>query len=425
MIYFLYYCERFYFYLQKFIAFRIINGIAIILMNLLPSNQHMSLKQLNVALFIFLFALGNVSIAQQGIYYEDTYAGDVSVCAWNSISLHEYPGRNTARVGKILFTEELEHLGREAFVRGENHNYIFVRTGDGNEGWVNENLLVKNGGVVTLVEDAPVYTKLKTSSSRTDKVFSAGEIVIMSDFKDGWVYLTSKEKKKSGWVKGYEAISAESSDIEIASLMADALALKDAGERKEALTKIGATRGFLSSDMALVVKKAIADQDRKQTRTLTEGEEFLTRTKTEDYQDYLGGEDIFIDDGISMGDSRGSNVQKVSDQQNGYNSYKVEKVVDMNTGLTVERVIETGTIQPVKAKKPKSIYYAYHKELPIGSKVLLAIPGNRGFVQLEIVAKLKSTNPNMIGLGTEVLKAVYGESEAKKVPYATIAYPRN
>lgn len=105
-------------------------------------------------------------------------------------------------------------------------------------------------------------------------------------------------------------------------------------------------------------------------------------------------------------------------------AYQEREVVDMASGQAYIRVRETGTIQPVKAKKPASEYYAYHKSLPIGSKVLMAVPGTQMFIELEIIARLRSDNPHMIGLGGETIKAVFGEIAAKDVGSVSIEYPK-
>ncbi|MEL6132942.1 MAG: hypothetical protein AAFR59_06215, partial [Bacteroidota bacterium] len=106
--------------------------------------------------------------------------------------------------------------------------------------------------------------------------------------------------------------------------------------------------------------------------------------------------------------------------------YEIQNYIDLETNETVQIVRETGTIQPVKAKNPPNIYYAYHKTLPKGTKIRLEVPGASGkykWVELTVIDRLRSDNPNVVGLGKEVIQKVFKESQAKNVAAATILYP--
>lgn len=362
---------------------------------------------LPILLSFFLFHSG---FSQDGIFYEDTYAGDFSICAWNSVILHEYPGRSSRQIGVVLYTEELEHLGKEAFVRGENHNYVWVITRDGSRGWVDDGFLVKNGGVVVMLDNAAIYDKPSTVSARTTQFFRAGEIVILSDFNDGWIRLTGEYKEKTGWVQGYDRISVEESDLEVASVISAAMQIRNLSQRREELKKISSSRGFVTPEMAKVVDMAInSTYETKPPVTTPDPRPNNTWNNTDPWR---GGEDVLIDD---------PNTNIASGNNSGI---LVKDVIDMQTGRSYQRIYETGSIQPVKNKKAKDIYYAYHKSLPIGSKVLLQVPGTDYTVQLEVIARLREDNPNVIGLGQEVIEKVFGVSQAKNAPPATISYPK-
>ena len=59
----------------------------------------------------------------------------------------------------------------------------------------------------------------------------------------------------------------------------------------------------------------------------------------------------------------------------------------------------------------------------VGESILLEVPGTGSFVQLEVIAKLRGDNPNVVGLGGEVIKKVFGQTTAKAIGRATIIYP--
>ena len=389
----------------------------------------MIVKKLFPVLFIYCLLWSGDIFAQYSVIYEDTDPDETSICAWAKVDLAKSPGQHAQRIGSVYYTEEVQHLGREAFVRGENQNYVWIKAGDGSEGWINDEYLVKGGGTVVVLSDAPVYEKLKTPHSVTPHFFRAGEIAILTEFSDGWVKLTGQEKSKMGWIEGYSNLSVEDYDIEAAALLAEAFSLDDAENRRNEIRKIRNGRSYVSDEM-----KRVLDQAFNRTYGNTSEDVFDPNDPyyVDDVPFYTNdsGEDEFakdsypIDDLSSGGGSFNDDLGIGSAGSSNRFGFFEREVVDMESGQSYIRVTERGSIQPVKAKRPKSIYYAYHKSLPIGSTVLLEVPGTGKYIQLEIVARLKSNNKHMIGLGSEVIKAVYGETQAKNVPSASISYPK-
>ncbi|MEL7532577.1 MAG: SH3 domain-containing protein [Bacteroidota bacterium] len=365
---------------------------------------------------------------EDGVIYERTEAKGHSIVAYQNIRLYKKPGRGSEQSGTVLFTEELRHLGMEGYVKSDGHNYIYVKTSRGKKGWVQSNYVVQNGGVVVLTETMPIYETPNSRGTVTEGKFEAGEIVILDDFQNGWVHLTNKRKENIGWIQGYDKLSLESADIEAAALYAEALKIPEKERRKTALQTITQGRGQdISPEMALVIDDAIRATEPKPIYT----------NPNPDYKDdfvyYPNGEDGLSSDASNLGDfGENSNAGSINypsatplelPAEQKYNAY-VEKVVDRETGRYYNRVIETGGIQPVKAKKPANIYYCYHKTLPIGSTILLEVPGTGAYVQLEVIARLRADNANIVGLGGDLIKKVYGEISAKNVYAATIVYPQ-
>lgn len=393
----------------------------------------MNLKKHTVVYFIGFLLLSSFAFAQKRIIYDDfAPKGEYSVCAWDRAELYSDPGTNSDIISSIHFSEEVMHLGREAFVRsGENSNYIWVETEDGREGWVNDKFFVTGGGNVVLLKDKAIFEKPSTPNSISRYSFESGELAILTEFANGWVKLTGKQKRKMGWVEGYDAISTEDYDIETAALIDKALANERVEDRREELRTIRDGRSFISPQMREVVDKKLDQSYRAPKKQVTYPDEGDIYVDERDYR--ADGEDAFsnkgrgFDEGMDRGNYDRGNYDygrgNVTRSQQG--SYITEReVIDMKTGESYIRVEETGTIQPVKAKNPKNIYYAYHKYLPKGTIVLLEVPGTGSFVPLEIIAPLKSTNKHMIGLGPEVIKAVYGETQAKNISSASISYPK-
>jgi len=379
-------------------------------------------------LFIFhLFLVQGLSA--QTVYIEYTEdEGMTSVCAWESVRLFRRPGES-ALVGSVLFGEELTHVGQEALVKEEKRNYLLVKTAEGKIGWINEVFLVKDAGLVVVLERTRLYENPASFSSAKDDFFKAGELAILSNYQDDWIFLVGKEKSKSGWIKGYDILSVDPEDVAIASMLQKARAKESPEEQIASMRSIGQVRGFVESPLAPIIKNEISRISRRERDDRTEGERYLS--EAEEFRP--NGEDDLAKDIFDRGDSRGPNANELNrldrlaegsnviERRKDY-LLETQEVVDFASNRTLIRFRETGTIAPVKAKNPPNMYYAYHKDLAKGSKVLLEVPGTDSYVELTIIAPLRKDNPNMIGLGSEVLEAVYGESQAKNVPYATIIY---
>lgn len=363
---------------------------------------------------------------EDGVIYERTEAKGHSIVAYQNIRLYKKPGRGAEQKGTVLFTEELRHLGMEGYVKSDGHNYLYVKTSRGVKGWVQSNYVVQNGGVVVLTDNMSIYETPNSRGTVTEGKFYAGEIVILDDFQNGWVHLTNKRKEFSGWIQGYEKLSLEPADIEAAALYAEALKIPENERRKTALLTITQGRGQdISPDMALVIDDAVRATDPKPVYTNPNpsfNDDFVYYPNGEDgLSTDAGNFDGFADNNAPVNYPSATPLELPAEQK--YNAY-VEKVVDRETGRYYNRVIETGGIQPVKAKKSSSIYYCYHKTLPLGSTVLLEVPGTGAYVQLEVIARLRADNPNVIGLGGDLIKKVFGEISAKNVYAATVVYPQ-
>ena len=55
-------------------------------------------------------------------------------------------------------------------------------------------------------------------------------------------------------------------------------------------------------------------------------------------------------------------------------------------------------------------FYAYHKTLPLGTKVNLLLPENAGFIELEIVGRLNANSTAELGLSPDCVQLVKGAS---------------
>lgn len=66
-------------------------------------------------------------------------------------------------------------------------------------------------------------------------------------------------------------------------------------------------------------------------------------------------------------------------------------------------------------------FYAYHKTLPIGTKIKIGIPDNAGFVEVEVVGRMAKSQKAMIGLSPACVAIVAGNGNIAPV---SISYDR-
>ncbi|MEL6626832.1 MAG: hypothetical protein AAFQ92_14985, partial [Bacteroidota bacterium] len=278
------------------------------------------------SLAMLLALIGQVTQAQPVyIDHRDQEKGMTVVCVAPSATLRELPGEKNIALGQTFFGEEVTHEGQEALVKGENHNYILVRTQTGKIGWVDDRFLVKDAGVVVLTDDARLYESPGNYTTALGQFFYAGEIAILSSYENNWIKLIGRNKNKIGWIKGYEILSVEPTDLEIAKLLSDALDIADPTQRRLALENIGDTPGFNGSPLAGVVKEEVLLTAMPSHDQLSPGKKYL-QEGVDDF--FPNGEDDIADDIFGGIDDLGTIPE---DGNNNRPGYEVQDVIDRET----------------------------------------------------------------------------------------------
>ncbi len=334
---------------------------------------------------------------------------DRMICAWEGTDLRSAPGEKQPSTTKLAFGDEVELLGQRAYVISEARDYLEVKlTGKNTQGWVKESLIV-NGGLVVVLKTTEYFESYNNPLTVSDGAFfEAGELAILSDFvEDGeYIKLVGRNRGqgglKEGWIKGLERVSVRRNDLTIAGRIYEAQKTKDPRLQREALTRIRSLPEFQRSNMELALEHAIH-------RTYYPGD--ISYTPAKPSSSTKSG---------TTSTKRKKTTKKPA-MKKGDPNLVVEKVVDMDTGKYYNRITETGAIMEVNGpKRPKSIYWCYHKTRPINSEILLHVP-NGGVVAVTVVDRLRQNNPHVIGMGKKLLERVYGTRFAKK---ATFSYPQ-
>lgn len=307
-------------------------------------------------------------------------------CVWSESPVFSQPDKRSDIVAVMQFGEEATRLGEEAYVAHEKNNYLKVRGADGKVGWVNEFLFVAEGGAAVVLAEGRVYRRPNTISTVTMDLFLPGEIVILEDVAGQWVKLVSRDRQKTGWMEGLEKVSVEPGDIELATLMHRVDEEPSSVMRKTLLEELLALAGNSRTEMYDLIL-ARFEGETKNNRTLAQLGNVSSPGKTRSVEESRSGAE-----GVYR------------------STAGAQEVFDPTTQKMRTLITETGKVYEVLGpQNPRTIYFAYHKTLPIGSKIKLHFPDNSGFVELEIVNRLRKDNPAVIGLSRACLQTVFGK----------------
>jgi len=327
--------------------------------------------------------------------------GEVAVCVYPVAGMRLQAGKNAQYVEPIKYGQEVKLLGDTAYVPSEARVYIRIQSKSGKIGWVHRYLFEMHANQVVVTRNAQIYGSPGAITTITTAEFEAGELAAMSDFQEDWILLVGQKKEKKGWIKrsgGEEPISVSETDIAIAALMAAGLENPGIAGQVTALEAIQQQAGFNKSPMKSVVINKI------ETLVALENQQASSPA----YNQRLSNSGQQSSPPTETTSVLGSAGQRVMAS----NPNRAEEMVyDSNTGQNYVKVTEKGGVYVVKGpENVESIYFAYHKDLPKGAKILVNIPDNAGFVELEVINKLSKNRSQVIGLSEACLEAIYGES---------------
>lgn len=368
------------------------SSVVIILRQKIPSvvKNHLFLFSLLCGLSIPLF--GQAPTAKTELY-----------CAWESVSMKDGPGKSAKTIEVIRFGEIVRWSGESQYVADESRTYLKVLAVDNRVGWVHEYLFVKGIGLGVVLEGGLIYKRPQTVTTVTTDQFMPGDLVIVEGFSGNWIGLAGKRKAKKGWIEGKNKITMEDRDILLASLMMSVEAEKDPQKRKKQMELVYQQASQVGSPIASVVRSRSGNTRAANTPSL------LSSAGTQSSQNIE-----------STRPSR-ERPMPVVDEDNSNRYFR--SVKDPQTGQIHRETIETGGIYLVNGpSKGNSVYFAYHKSLPIGSTLRIQIPNTEGFVELKVISRLRRDNLAMVGLHPDCVQAIYGDYVPKEI---SIIYPQS
>jgi SH3-like domain-containing protein len=336
---------------------------------------------------------------------------ETAVCVWDAVGLRAEPGKNGRTLEIIYFGEEVFLMGEESYIPDEKRTYTQIRLKNGKLGWVHDYLLVKGASMVVVLEKARIYKSPDAATTVTDQVFEPGELVAMAHFQGDWVLLVGKKKAKSGWIKGVNKVSIKDNDLEIAALYTAAMKEEDLNKRAAKLRDLSNRPDFDKSPLAPMIRSevpaTVAQNTPPPKNPATALEDDFYRY---DFDDGTGKPKTvdptkpvtvtpFTTPPATLPPIFAGNIEK-------------EKVTDLNTGKEYWRISESGSVEQIyNPDAEPAIYYAYHKTLPKGTKILLKLPDNPGYVELVVIGNLARESAAVVGLSPECVRIVFGRMD--------------
>jgi hypothetical protein len=348
---------------------------------------------------------------------------ETAVCIYPVAGMRLQPGKNAQYLEPIYYGQAVRILNDTAYVPSEARVYMRVESESGKVGWVHRYLFELNATQVAVVRDAQIYGSPGAVTTITTAEFEAGEMAAMTQFQEDWILLVGKRRDKKGWVKrsgGPEPISVDDEDIAIASLMDKALEEQDVRQRISALEAIQEQPAFSNSKLQAILMKRIEKEVALANDAANEASQAAGVANAANTG---GGGNEFPSQPTYPGANQRISSSTVSafPQPSSTPGRSEEAVYDSNTGQNYTKVTEKGEIYLVKGPENKeNVFFAYHKNLPKGAKILVNVPDNPGFVELEVINKLSEKRPQVIGMTEACMKAIFGPEV--KNPQAEVIY---
>lgn len=196
---------------------------------------------------------------------ENVVSESPAVCVWDKLAVRDTPGDKGKWVTSISLGESLKYHGLDSVVGKKTYGKITLN--DGQQGWARTDLIVIEAKPAVVTNDTDIYTR-PDLLTKSDKKFSAMDIVAMKSSQDTWGEIRGKRSEGSwideGWVKTSN-LSFEPVDIATAKFASKAMKIKNEEAKLKALQDILENVDLSSSkfitDIELMVSDMTAIED--------------------------------------------------------------------------------------------------------------------------------------------------------------------
>ncbi len=324
-----------------------------------------------------------------------------AVCAWDRIPLLIAPDKTSAQVGSVRFGTDIVKTSYETITVQEDYKRTYVRItlADGTQGWINQYLLVPNGEAGVIKYDIDLYqnpvdgvTKVKGGA------LTAGDPVIKTEFNGAYVHILTKNKEKSGWIPA-EGIVFGKEEVINALLLQKAKAEKDPQKRTKRIQEIRNQASFTGLQIAGII-------DGEYTRTLEVAERGALAENTNP---------IYRTENTptTMRGEAGDTPPKMSERVTAPSLNTNQQYIQVGNELYQRNMSFLPIIEAVIENMKTPEFACYHKTLPIGTKINMYFPDNKGFVELEVVENLR--NYEGLGLSPAQIKRFFSGNPPENV----------
>lgn len=203
---------------------------------------------------------------------EETLKKVDAVSIWDGISVREAPNSGGKWISSISLGEKVLMTGKTAVDSSEdNREYVEIKLGDDKQGWVVSDF-VEEGTAVTAIREAQIF-KRPDLLTKTDKSFSAMDVLVLMETKDEWVEVKGKSQGEkwfwSGWVKRTD-LSDNEVDIAVAVYAQKALAIEEEEKRIDAIQEILENESFTSSQFMTDLKNKLNELNNDEEELMAE-----------------------------------------------------------------------------------------------------------------------------------------------------------
>lgn len=301
------------------------------------------------------------------------------ICISDTIYLQETPTSSTP-IQTILFGESVQVLEESFLFPSDSNTYLKVQSMDGYIGWLPDSILIPNGELAVILSPMRIYKRPATPSTVTNHMCMPGELLILTGNTIEWGASVITNKGIKGWLhQPNEYLSTEITDVEMGKMLSVANLTTDSSQKRRIWGEILELIQQNQSHMATILLTAY-----HQT--------YPTEKLSDTSMQTIG-------------------VRAVSPPPSTLAEWRQtsEEFWDSKTNTWLTQIEESGPIQIRQINtEGQQIYQAAHKSLAIGTKILLAIPQQQGYIEMEITDSMPPNSPYFLGLSQQIVDLFLG-----------------
>jgi len=168
---------------------------------------------------------------------ETSFTGQLAIAVRGS-AISDLPGGTKEGVKwlkNFSFGQQFEMTGDSVMIGNAEYYKLVMKTEKGDlEGWASTWSIIPDAKRTIALKDVKIYKNNDILSVSKDKIDEGSIVIVLNEDIDGFYKFYTKDKAKSGWLKGLNGLSEKDLDIELGSVIAQI----KAAPQKEKLTLV-------------------------------------------------------------------------------------------------------------------------------------------------------------------------------------------